>query len=113
MAELFLARQTGAAGIEKLVVCKRILPELAGEAEFVRMFLDEARLAAGLHHSHVVQVYDIGEAEDGYFFAMEYLHGEDLRQVMRALESGGERMPLEHALSIVLGVCAGLHYAHE
>jgi eukaryotic-like serine/threonine-protein kinase len=111
MAELFLARQVGAAGIEKLVVCKRILPELAGDAEFVRMFLDEARLAAGLHHSNVVQVYDIGEAEDGYFFAMEYLHGEDLRHVMRALEP--ERMPLEHALSIALGVCAGLHYAHE
>src|SRR6476659_6180081 len=108
MAELFLARQVGAAGIEKLVVVKRILPELAGDTEFVRMFLDEARLAAGLHHSNIVQVYDIGEAEDGYFYAMEYLHGEDLRHVMRALDS--EPMPMEHALSVVLGVCAGLHY---
>src|SRR5207249_3947877 len=64
-------------------------------------------LAAGLHHSNIVQVYDIGEAEDGYFFAMEYLHGEDLRQVMKT------GVPLEHALSILIGVCAGLHYAHE
>jgi serine/threonine protein kinase len=113
MAELYLARQKGIEGFEKLVVLKRILPELASDAEFVRMFLDEARLAAGLHHSNVVQVYDIGEAADGYFFAMEYLHGEDLRYLMRSVESAGERVPLAHALSITLGVCSGLHYAHE
>jgi serine/threonine protein kinase len=113
MAELYLARQKGIEGFEKLVVLKRILPELAGDAEFVGMFLDEARLAAGLHHSNVVQVYDIGSADDGYFFAMEYLHGEDLRFVMRSVESAGETVPLPHALSIGLGVCAGLHYAHE
>jgi len=113
MAEIFLARATGIEGFEKLVVIKRILPELKHDQEFVQMFLDEARLAATLHHSNIVQVYDIGEDDGSHFFSMEYLHGEDTRGLMRAAHHRGERVPLEHALSIAIGVCAGLHYAHE
>jgi serine/threonine protein kinase len=113
MAELFLARKKGIEGFEKLVVIKRILPELKHDREFVEMFLDEARLQATLHHSNIVQVYDFGEDAGSHFFAMEYLHGEDTRAIMRAAHRRGERVPLEHALSVVLGVCAGLHYAHE
>jgi serine/threonine-protein kinase len=113
MAELFLARATGIQGFEKLVVVKRILPELQGDTELLEMFLDEARLAANLHHSNIVQVYDIGEDCGAPFFSMEYLHGEDLRLVAAAANKDAERLPLEHALSIVIGVCAGLHYAHE
>jgi serine/threonine protein kinase len=113
MAELFLARATGIQRFEKLVVVKRILPEMARDAEYVEMFLEEARLAAGLHHSNIVQVYDIGEDEDAPFFAMEYLHGEDVRTLQRAAQLSGARIPVEHALSIVIGVAAGLHHAHE
>ena len=113
MAELFLARATGIQGFEKLVVLKRILLEMAGDAEYVAMFLEEARLAAGLHHSNIVQIYDIGEDEVAPFFAMEYLHGEDVRTLLRAAQLRGERVPVEHALSIVIGVAAGLHHAHE
>jgi serine/threonine-protein kinase len=113
MAELFLARATGIQGFEKLVVVKRILPELQGDAELLRMFLDEARLAANLHHSNIAQVYDIGEDGGAPFFSMEYLHGEDLRTVAAASWKTGDRLPLEHTLSIIIGVCAGLHYAHE
>jgi len=113
MAELFLARATGIQGFEKLVVVKRILPEMARDTEYVEMFLEEARLAAGLHHSNIVQVYDIGEDEEAPFFAMEYLQGEDVRTLLRATQLRGERVPIEHALSIVIGVAAGLHHAHE
>src|SRR2546425_944952 len=60
MAELFLARATGIAGFEKLVVLKRILPQHAQDARFIQMFLQEARLAATLHHSNIAQVYDVG-----------------------------------------------------
>ncbi|HEX8952505.1 MAG TPA: serine/threonine-protein kinase, partial [Polyangia bacterium] len=112
MAELFLARATGIQGFEKLVVVKRILPERARDTDYVEMFLEEARLAAGLHHSNIVQVYDIGEDEAAPFFAMEYLHGEDVHTLERAAAGRGERVPVEHALSIAIGVAAGLHYAH-
>jgi serine/threonine protein kinase len=114
MAELFVARQAGIEGFEKLVVLKRILPQLADRQDFVRMFLDEARLAATLHHPNIAQVYDIGfePADRSYFFTMEYVQGRDARDVLRAARDTGG-LPLEHALAIVCGVAAGLHYAHE
>ena len=79
MAELYLARATGIEGFEKIVVLKRILPQHAENEDFVRMFLDEARLTATIHHPNVASVHDIGRCEDGLFFTMEYVHGEDVR----------------------------------
>jgi serine/threonine protein kinase len=112
MAEVFLARASGIEGFEKLVVVKRILPQLAVNEDFVRMFLDEARLAAQLHHPNIAQVYDVGRDGAAYYMVLEYINGHDLREVIRAsARSGG--MPLEHALTIVSGVASGLHHAHE
>jgi serine/threonine protein kinase len=113
MAELFLARATGIEGFEKLVVLKRILPQHAGDGRFIRMFLQEARLAATLVHPNVIQVYDIGKVGGTYFFTMEYVHGVDARRLLQIAHDRGQRLPLEHALGIVLGTAAGLHYAHE
>src|SRR5438270_3609572 len=112
MAEVFLARQKGLEGFEKLVVIKRILPHLAESGEFVRMFLDEARTAADLRHPNVVSVFEIGTDGNTYFLAMEYLHGKDLRRIERAAAEAGGRLPLAHALRIVLEAAHGLHYAH-
>src|SRR2546430_15477252 len=78
MAEVFLARQGGLEGFEKLVVVKRILPAFAQNEEFRKMFLDEARLAADLRHPNVVNIFDVGHDAGTYFIAMEYLHGQDL-----------------------------------
>lgn len=113
MAELFLARVQGLEGFEKVVVLKRILPHLAQDEDFVRMFLTEARLAATLDHPNIVHVRDIGRDGDEYFFTMEYLHGEDLRRVLDDATGQGVRLPLRHALSIVSQVASGLHFAHE
>jgi serine/threonine protein kinase len=113
MAEIYLARASGIYGFEKYVVLKRILPQYAANAEFVRMFLKEARVAASLDHANIAHVYDIGETGGSTFFAMEYLHGEDLRQIVRELERRNEKLPLEHALEIVMGAAAGLHFAHD
>jgi tRNA A-37 threonylcarbamoyl transferase component Bud32 len=113
MAEIYLARASGPEGFEKVVVVKRIHPRLASSREVVTMFLDEARIAATLRHSNIVQVYDIGESDGEYFFAMELLHGEDAGALMQALGQRDRRLPLEHAVGIVANVCAGLHYAHE
>src|ERR1041385_4819324 len=84
MADVLLGRTDGIEGFERHVVLKRIRPEHAKDQRFIRMFLDEARVAANLHHQHVVQVHDIGEAAGEYFIAMEYLHGEDVRTVLSA-----------------------------
>jgi serine/threonine protein kinase len=113
MAEIFLAKVSGLSGFQKLVVIKRILPQLATKSDFVEMFLDEARIAATLQHPNVVQLYDVGVADGNYFIAMEFLHGEDVRSVMKALYKKEEKLPIEQALNIVIGVASGLHYAHE
>ena len=113
MAEIYLARAGGIHGFEKYVVLKCILPQHAANEEFVRMFLQEARVAATLDHANIAHVYEIGETRGNYFFTMEYLHGEDVRRIMRDLERRNERLPLEHALEIVIGAASGLHFAHE
>jgi serine/threonine protein kinase len=113
MAEIYLARAIGIAGFEKLVVVKRVLPHLTDDPQFVRMFLDEARLAATFQHPNIVQVFDIGRTGDDYFFAMEFLHGQDAGTTLQRLVTRGRQLPIEHAIQIVIGVCGGLHYAHE
>jgi TonB family protein len=111
MAELFLARADGIEGFSKLVALKRILPHKASNERFVRMFLNEARLVAGLDHPNIAQVYDIGQEDGDYFFAMEYVHGPDLRRILQA--APGHRLQLENVLHVAIGLCAGLHRAHE
>ncbi len=113
MAELFVAVHKGAFGFEKLVVIKRILPALTGDRTLVEMLLHEARIAATLSHPNIVQIFDVGVAEDNYFIAMEHVHGEDLRSIVRQMKAQNiNEFPIEHAISVVLGVCAGLAYAH-
>ena len=114
MAELFLALQKSVAGFEKLIVIKRILPSMNQDAAFIEMLLHEARIAATLSHPNIVQIFDVGQAEGLYFIAMEHVHGEDIRSVVRQMKTMNvPEFPLEHALAIALGMCAGLTYAHE
>jgi len=113
MAEVLLARATGLEGFERHVVIKRIRAEQAHDQNHVQMFLEEARLAATLHHHNVVQVHDIGEEQGEYFFVMEYVHGEDVRRILTAVTGHEARPPLEHVLTIITGAAAGLHHAHE
>ena len=113
MAELYLARTLGFEGFEKLVVIKRILPQFSNITSFVAMFTNEARLAATLQHPNIAQVYGIGIDDGDYFFAMEYVHGEDLHRTMLQSLEQGVPISLEFALTLGTGLCAGLHYAHE
>ncbi len=113
MAELYLARTMGIEGFEKLAVIKRILPQYANDASFVNMFLNEARLAATLHHPNIAQVYDIGQDGGEFFFSMEYVHGEDLGRLLRSAHEGGVPISLDASLTLAAGLCAGLHHAHE
>ncbi|HEY0987123.1 MAG TPA: serine/threonine-protein kinase, partial [Kofleriaceae bacterium] len=113
MAELYLARTVGIEGFEKLVCVKRILPLFADDPNFVNMFLNEARLAATLHHPNVAQIYDIGQEAGDFFFSMEYVHGEDLGRLVATGRENGVPISLDCALTLAAGLCAGLHHAHE
>jgi len=99
MAELFLAIQRSVAGFEKLIVIKRILPSMNQDRSFIEMLLHEARIAATLSHPNIVQIFDVGQVDGAYFIAMEHVHGEDLRSIVRAMKKKGvHEFPLEHAI---------------
>ncbi len=112
MAEVYLARQAGLEGFEKVVVIKRVRPEL-DDAQTTALFLDEARLVATLEHPNIAQVHEIGLVNGSYFFVMEYVHGADLRHVMEASIRQRRRVSLADAIYTIVHVCSALHYAHE
>ncbi len=112
MAQIYLARQ-GGEGAEKLLVVKRILPHLGENVDFVRMFLDEARIAARLNHPNIVQIFNLGAQDDSYFIAMEYIHGEDVRRVWKRSNQLGRVMPVPLVCRVIMDACAGLDYAHK
>ncbi|HEX3482669.1 MAG TPA: protein kinase [Kofleriaceae bacterium] len=113
MAEIYLARTSGPSGFEKLVVLKKILGKLADKPRYVQLFLEEARLAASLDHPSIAQVYDIGMVDGSYFFAMEHLHGQDVRSILHRAWRIGDRLPIEHAVQIARHAASALHFAHE
>jgi len=112
MAEIYIAKQRGMEGFEKIVVIKTILPNLATNEEFVQMFLDEARIAARLTHPNIVQIYDLGRVGSTYFIAMEYVQGENLRTVAKTCRKQGHTIPLQHTVKVISQACEGLYYAH-
>lgn len=112
MAEIFLARQRSDVGLQRLVVVKRILPELATDASFVESFLNEGRLVAQLNHPNIVQIYDLGIVDGSYFIAMEYIRGFDVSTILRVARRQKLALPLPVALRIMGDVFAALHYAH-
>jgi serine/threonine protein kinase len=113
MAEIFLARGVSATGVERYCVLKRILRSRATDLHFLRMFLDEARLAAQLNHPNVAQVYDIGKLADSYFFTMEYVHGETVRAVIQRARSLRRELPFGAIFTVAAGAASGLHHAHD
>ncbi len=112
MAEIWLARQAGQRGFEKLVVIKRMTSKLAADPEYLEMFFTEARLAAALSHANVVQIYELGEDEGSPYLVMEYLDGEDLGVVRRTGQKLGKPLPDAYAVKLVSFAAEGLHYAH-
>ncbi|HET7291103.1 MAG TPA: serine/threonine-protein kinase, partial [Vicinamibacteria bacterium] len=113
MAEVFKAKRTGVEGFEKVVAVKRILHHLSDNKEFVEMFIDEAKVVAGLGHPNIVQIFDLGKLDETYFIAMEYVHGRDLRTILRRAKDRGLRVPLDLAAYAVSRVCAALDHAHK
>lgn len=123
MAEVFKAKSYGVEGFEKVVVIKKILPELAESAEFVEMFIHEAKLAVRLSHANIVQVFDLGIAPgtvvggmpqpDAYYMAMEYVSGLDLASILARCRRQQIAIPVEMAVYVASEVAKGLDHAHR
>ncbi len=139
MAVVYLARIAGLGGFQRFVAIKRLHPHLANEEEFIEMFLDEARLAAGIHNPHVVPILEVGASEQGHYLVMEYIEGDTLARVAArasgratgahpaaaagqlprpkrapsSMPSAGPALPRPITVRILLDSLAGLHAAHE
>ena len=113
MAELFLAKRKGVEGFEKILAIKRILPHMSDNEEFVTMFIDEAKLAAQLTHHNICQIFDLGKIENAYYIAMEYVHGKDLRAILRSSRTKAKAIPVDLAVLVVSKIASALDYAHR
>ena len=113
MASVWIARQTGKHGFQKLVAVKTILPKYAAEERFQRMFIDEARIASRIEHTNVTQILDVGEQHEVTYLVMEYVDGDALSRLNRAVRKRGASIPHGLVLRVMADVCGGLHAAHE
>jgi serine/threonine protein kinase len=113
MGEIFLARERGLAGFDRLVVVKRLLPELAERAGMVDLFTDEARIVAHLAHPNIVQIYDFGFEDHAFFLAMEYVQGHNVARLWSRAEQANEVLPRALAIHIIAEMAAALDFAHH
>lgn len=113
MASVWTAQSRGKHGFERVVALKTILPKYSASSSFRDMFLDEARIAARIHHVNVAQVIDLGEQDGIMFLAMEWVDGDTLSKIERALAQEQKRLPLGIYLRILADACAGLCAAHS
>jgi serine/threonine protein kinase len=113
MATVHLGRLLGPVGFSRTVAIKRLHPQYAKDPDFVSMFLDEARVAARIQHPNVVPTLDVVSLEGELFLVMDYVAGESLGRLLRALRDRGPRVPPRIVGSIMTNVLYGLHAAHE
>lgn len=113
MADVYLGAAAGPAGFNKLVVIKRLRSGTAEDPALVEMFLDEARLAARLNHPNIVHTYEVEESPEGYLLVMEYLEGQSLRRLAKAVRAHEGRFEPILAAHLMGEVLEGLHYVHE
>jgi serine/threonine-protein kinase len=113
MATVWAARQRGTRGFNKTVAIKTMLPTLSEDAQFEQMFLDEAALAAKIHHPNVAEILDLGEQDEVLYIVMEWVDGEALSVIHKATRKNQAQVPIRLSLRIAMQACAGLHAAHE
>lgn len=113
MGELYLAQMNGELGFEKLCVVKKILPQLAREADFVERFVNEARVLGRLQHGSIAQVLDLGIHEGDPYLALEFVDGKDLRRVIGRMRDRGAAIPLGMVLFVMGRVLDALAYVHR
>jgi uncharacterized membrane protein affecting hemolysin expression/tRNA A-37 threonylcarbamoyl transferase component Bud32 len=109
MAEMFLADYIREDGFRRKVAVKKVLPHLAENQDFIKMFIREARLAALLQHPNIVQILDFGKIQDVYVIAMEYIDGKNLGEIMAQLKEG---LPVDLSIFLIMRICMGLQHSH-
>lgn len=113
MAEIFLARGSGASGVGKFFAIKRILPQFADSPEFKDMFQDEAKIAVNLKHSNVVSINEFGMEKGQFYLVMDYVEGRNLRQILTKMKKTSSNFSIEQIVYVIKEVAAGLEYAHR
>ena len=113
MAEIYRARVVGAAGFEKELVVKRILPNRAQDQGFISMLVNEAKLTVQLTHNNITQIHECGIIDGNYFISMELVNGVSMKEVMHAFARAGATISPEQAIFMVLQLLHGLDYAHK
>ena len=113
MAEVWRGRAVSLQGFEKQVAIKRVLPHLAENAQFLDMFLDEARVSLHLNHANIVQTFDVVQAGSSYFIVMEWIDGLNLKIILNQLNRSRERLSIPEIVFIVAEASKGLSHAHE
>ncbi len=112
MAEIFRARSVGPDGFEKILVIKRVLPELVSNKAFISLLVAEAKVTSLLNHPNIVQIHELGDVDGTYYIAMEFVDGSDLLNLLSRCTRDRLRVPIEIALHIVSEVSRGLAHAH-
>jgi serine/threonine protein kinase len=113
MAEVFKAKSYGVEGFEKIIAIKRILPTMGEDRDFIKMFIDEAKIAGQLAHANICQIFELGRIDGSHFIAMEYIWGKDLLQIQNRLRKLKQGMPVAMACFTIAKVLEGLDYAHR
>src|SRR4051812_24949364 len=113
MAEVWRGKMFGAGGFERLVAIKRILPNIAEDEEFITMFIDEAKISVQLNHANIAQIHELGQIQNNYFIAMEYIPGKDMRAIFDRCRKKGEPAPIPLTCYVIGKSSEGLDYAHR
>ena len=113
MAEVFKAKSYGVEGFEKIIAIKRILPTMGEDRDFIKMFIDEAKIAGQLAHANICQIFELGRIDGSHFIAMEYIWGKDLLQIQNRVRKTKQQMPINMACFVIAKVLEGLDYAHR
>lgn len=113
MAEVFLARSSGAGGVGKFVAIKRILPQYSDSEEFINMFKSEAKVAVNLAHSNIVSIYEFGVQNQQFFLVMDYIEGRNLRQFLNRMKKEAASFSVDQIVYIIKEVASGLDHAHR
>ena len=113
MAEIFRAKAFGVEGFERLIAVKRILPNIAEDEEFIKMFVDEAKIAVQLNHANIAQIFELGKVAESYFISLEYIHGKDLRAVFERCQGQEAEVSIPQACFLIMKICEGLDYCHN
>ena len=113
MAEVFKAKSYGVEGFEKIIAIKRILPTMGEDRDFIKMFIDEAKIAGQLAHANICQIFELGRIDGSHFIAMEYIWGKDLLQIQNRVRKIKQQIPIPMACFAIAKVLEGLDYAHR